>query len=88
MNHPMDNVSSMGYSMAQLSVHGSVEGAMEHAVVLGARKPLVNPVFELQARWFQVIVLVVPTGRDNKRVDLGGYHGIHQRTPACKTKEA
>ena len=40
----------------------------------------VNPMFKLQARWFQVIVLVFPTGRGKKRGDLRGHHGIHQHT--------
>ena len=36
--------------------------------------------FELQARWFQFMVLVVPTERCKKRGDLRGHHGIHQHT--------
>ena len=35
----------------------------------------VNPMFEIQARWFQVIVLVVVTGRGNR-----GDLRIHQHT--------
>lgn len=39
---------------------------------------LVNPMFEHQARWIQVIFIVVPIGRGKKRGDLEGHHGIHQ----------
>lgn len=36
--------------------------------------------FEPQAGWFRVIVVVVPTGRDAREDDLGGHYDIHQHT--------